>query len=275
MKFVNLQWPSTQSKPSFAWNCRLLNTRVMSVGSVEACWNFTSSLIRFFLGKSLYCEDCYKILLNLEMSSFGQIQRMNRGMLPTQLAETGAKPANYPWKESWKKSWKVWCLCMLQFVQTLMAPSFSTATKASSARMRQRFGFKLLVWFSNFLRGGFDLGPSSILHIDPGFINPKAVSLGSCVSNSRFSGIAPQLNRLGFIYYSSRLDMSMNPAARWLTVDIARWLSSQSFPLRELIATFLRFVTVFLRFSFVQQQLILIGNQSTQDPFREVNLKMI
>ena len=23
MKFVNLQWPSTQSKPSFAWNCRL------------------------------------------------------------------------------------------------------------------------------------------------------------------------------------------------------------------------------------------------------------
>ena len=100
MKFVNLRLPSTQSKPSFAWNCRLLNMRVMRVGSVEACRNFTSSLIPFFLGKSLYCEDCYEILLNLEMSSFGQIQRMNCGMLPTQLAETGAKPANYPWKES-------------------------------------------------------------------------------------------------------------------------------------------------------------------------------
>lgn len=192
MKFVNLQWPSTQSKPSFAWNCRLLNLRVMRVGSVAACWNSTSSLIPFFLGKSLYCEDCYKILLNLEMSSFGQIQRMNRGMLPTQLAETGAKPANYPWKKSWKKSWRVWCLCMFVAVcSDFHAPSFSTATKPSSARMRQRFGFKLLVWFPNFLRGGFDLGPSSIIHVDPGFINPKAVSLGSCVSNSRFSRISP------------------------------------------------------------------------------------
>lgn len=70
-------------------------------------------------------------------------------MLLTQQAKTGAKPANYSCK-------------LLQFVQTFMAPSFSTATKPSSARMRQRFGFKLLVWFPNFLRCVFDLGPASI-----------------------------------------------------------------------------------------------------------------
>ena len=88
-------------------------------------------------------------------------------MLLTQQAKTGAKPANYPW------------------IHTNLAPPGCARDSGSSCWCGSQISWDECV---------FDLGPASIIHIDPGFINPKAVSLGSCVSNSRFSGIAPQLN---------------------------------------------------------------------------------
>ena len=93
-----------------------------------------------------------------------------------------------------------------------------------------------------------------VSYVDPAFINlnAHAVSFGSCVSNSRFSRIAPPIEQIE-IYYSSGVDMSMIFCSRLIDswhckMAIIAELSSFG----KWLQRFLRCVTGFLLFSFMK-----------------------
>ncbi len=141
---------------------------------------FSWSMMKFHFIDSVFLGEFFVIMLKIAIkccwiSKCQALNRFNdwilRGMLPTQKAETGAKPANYPWKKAWEKSMMFMHVVTVCLYVHLVFQNFSTY-KPSSARMHQRFGYKLLVRFPNSLRWVFDLVPSGIIHVDPGFTNP-------------------------------------------------------------------------------------------------------
>ena len=74
---------------------------------------FSWSMMKFHFIDSVFLGEFFVIMLKIAIkccwiSKCQALNRFNdwilRGMLPTQKAETGAKPANYPWKKAWEKS---------------------------------------------------------------------------------------------------------------------------------------------------------------------------